>query len=147
MHFLMISSERASCKRLETWKYAGDVSTQKSLTKQSCCSILMGVSAYTMGAMATVRGVPDWIWLSGQQGWARQMRTRSPHCVRVCTCVHAPTDIECKQYRERERTECCMGPWVSNAKLETVCNRGFLCVGVRCVFWKHENVIVLMESC
>lgn len=87
--------------RLETWKYVGDLSTQTSLTKQPWCSILMGVSAYTMGAMATARGVPDWIWLSGQQGWARQMRTPSPDCVRVCTCVHVAADIECKQYRER----------------------------------------------
>ena len=70
--------------RLEIWGWSFH-STQ-SLTKWSCRSIEMGVSAYTMDAMATVRGVPDWIWLSGHQGWARQPRTRRPECVRVCVC-------------------------------------------------------------
>lgn len=46
----------------------------------------MGVSASTMPALATVRGVPDWIWLRGQQGWARQMRTWCPDGVFECVC-------------------------------------------------------------
>ena len=89
MFYLKTSFKRVSCTCLETWRleiWGWSFHPTKSLTKWSCRSIEMGVSAYTMDAMATVRGVPDWIWLSGRQGWARQPRTWRPECVWVCVC-------------------------------------------------------------
>lgn len=71
---------------------------------------------YTMGAVATVRGVPDWIWLSGQQGWARQMRTWCPDCVWVCVCPQ----LECEQYRECI-SSVSMGKWWKRESLWTLC--------------------------
>lgn len=80
-------------------------------------------------AMATVRGVPDWIWLSWQLGWARQMRTRCPSCVWVCMCVCL--QLKSEVWILRMHTDC---PWKSEIYLKTLCALKMFCVGVY-VFW------------
>lgn len=71
----------------------------------------------TLGAMATVRGAPDWIWLTGQQGWARQTRTRCPDWVRLRRYV-------CVRVTRRYGTHLCargMQHWLRVSVWRTMC--------------------------
>lgn len=72
--WLMMISQKKGGKWSKTWGNSG---------------IFSSISACTTRApWRQWKGVPDWIWLSRQQGRARQMRTRRP--VWVCMWTRVP---------------------------------------------------------